>query len=162
MMKTILIIIVVLIIVIGMGVMFLSPREIGESGIDKDSAGLIVSENAIYVAEQAPSKTVSVAVARFEKPGFVVIHEDTNTAPGKILGVSGLLMAGEAKNSLQIALSRSTVDEETIYAMLHFDDGDGVFDATKDRPVLDSVAGEPVMMIIVISKDAIEPDAVNP
>ncbi len=156
------IIIFVILIAVGIGAAFFFSRETGELGVVGESTGLIVGENAIYIAEQAPSETVSVAIVRFEKPGFVVIHEDVNTAPGKILGVSGLLMAGETKDFFGIFLSRSTVDEEIIYAMLHFDDGDGIFDAIKDQPVYDSIAGEPVMMIIVISEDTTEPGAVNP
>ena len=164
--KTILILVILIVAAI-IGAAFLFPRETGEretseSGVTGESAGLIVKENAIYVAEQAPSNIVSVAVVRLEKPGFVVIHEDANSAPGKILGASGLLMAGETKDSLQIVLSRPTVDEETVYAMLHFDDGDRTFDATQDRSVFDSMTGEPVMMVVVISKGATEPGAVNP
>lgn len=153
---------VIVIIAVGIGAMFLFLRETKEPGLDGSPAGFIVGENAIYVAEQAPSKTVSVAVVRLEKPGFVVIHEDTNAAPGKILGASSLLMADETEDSLQIALSRSTVDGETVYVMLHLDDGDKVFDPTKDKPALDRIGGEPVMMIVTISRDATEPGAVNP
>ena len=91
-----------------------------------------------------------------------MVHEDVNEAPGGILGVSNLITSGETKDSLPITLSRSTLDGETIYVMLHFDNGDGVFDATKDKPVVDPIANEPMMMIVVISKDATEPDAVNP
>ena len=160
-MKTIFIL-VIFIVAVGIGAAFLFPKETGEPGAVGDPAGLIVGENAIYVAEQMPSKTVSVMVVRLEKPGFVVIHEDENAAPGKILGVSSLLMAGETKDSLQIALSRSTVDGETIYAMLHLDDGDKTFDAIKDNPALDRIGGGPVMTIVTTDKDATEPGAVNP
>ncbi len=139
-----------------------------------DSAGLIVGRNAIYVAEQSPSKTVSVAVARLEKTGFVAIYEDNAgplrrsfseaseaSKPGKILGASGILQAGDTKNLTPITLSRATADGETLYAMLHLDDGDGVFDPAKDKPALDSLGGEPVMMIFTVSMDANEPGAVN-
>lgn len=159
--KTILIFVIVIIAVV-IGAMFLSPREIRESGPDGDSAGLIIGENGIYVAEQVPSKNVSVTVVRFDKSGFVVIHEHAKGAPGKILGASSLLIAGETKDSFQIPLSRSTMDGEIVYAMLHLDDGDRLFDATKDKPVLDRIGGEPVMTIVTISKDATEPSAVNP
>lgn len=136
-----------------------SGKEFSPSG---DSSGLIVGGNAIYVAEQAPGRSFSVAVTRWEKPGFVVIHEDANGAPGKILGVSSLLPAGETKNLSPITLSRSTRDTETVYAMLHFDNGDGSFDAKNDKPALDSVGGEPVMMVSAVSQDATEPGVVNP
>ncbi len=160
--KKTLLIFVILLVAASIGTAFLFPKATRAPDVAEDAAGLMVSENGIYVAEQSPSATVSVALVRFERPGFVVIHEDMSEAPGKILGVSDLVMAGETKDPRDIALSRSTVDGETIYAMLHLDDGDGVFDATKDRPILDPVAGEPTMMIVFISKDAVEPSAVNP
>ena len=79
-----------------------------------------------------------------------------------ILGVSGLLPSGETKNTPPIALSGATKDGETLYAMLHLDDGDGAFDAAKDKPAQDKVGGEPVMMIITVSQDTTEPGAINP
>lgn len=127
-----------------------------------DSSGLIISNSAIYVAEQTPGPSVSVSIARLEEPGFVVIHEDTAGAAGKILGASSLLPAGETKNLPPIMLFRATTDGETVYAMLHLDNGDNWFDAAKDKPALDSVSGTPVMMAVTISKDAAEPGAVNP
>ncbi|OGN03300.1 MAG: hypothetical protein A2655_00520 [Candidatus Yanofskybacteria bacterium RIFCSPHIGHO2_01_FULL_43_42] len=151
-----------IIVAIGVGAVFLFLGKIDESDPAGSSAGLIVGENAIYVAEQLPSNTVLVAIVRLEKPGFAVIHEDINNAPGKMLGASSLIMSGETKDPLTIKLSRSTLDGETAYAMLHFDNGDGIFDATKDELVYDPIANEPVMMVIAISKDAIEePDMLN-
>ncbi len=194
-------IILALIVAVFVGAVFFFRGGSTKPGSTHDSAGLIVGTNAIYVAEQSPSRTVSVAVARLEKTGFVVIHEDAAgprsagsafvatsakeagfseaSAPGRILGTSGLLPAGETKNLAPIALSRATADGETLYAMLHLDDGDGVFDPAKDEPAQDSVgssgrsgseepsgsmnpkSGEPVMMIFTVSVDASEPGAVN-
>ena len=125
-----------------------------------DSSGFIVGKNAIYVAEQAPRRSISVAVVHLEQSGFAVIHEDAAGAPGKILGASGLLPTGETKNA-SIPLSRATKDGETLYAMLHLDDGDGAFDAAKDKPAKDSVGGEPVMMIVTVSVGAEEPADVS-
>lgn len=151
----------IIIAVIAGAVIFFRGRS-EESSSTNGSAGLFISNSAIYVAEQTPGPRVSVSVVRLEKPGFVLIHEDAFGAPGKILGVSNLLPRGETKNLLPIVLSRPTRDNEIIYAMLHFDNGDGKFDASNDKPALDSVGDAPVMMIITISKDAIEPGAINP
>ena len=132
-----------------------------ESGIPSDSAGLVIGTNAIYVAEQAPLKTLTVAVVRLEKPGFVVIHEDAAGAPGRILGASNALPSGETQKLAPIPLSRMTRDGETLYAMLHLDDGDLVFDALKDTPALDRVGALPVMMAVTVSAQATEPDEVS-
>ena len=161
-MKTKIALIFGIIVATGIGAMFLFLGNDDRSGSVEDSTGLIVGENAIYVAEQPPSNIVSVAIVRLQKPGFVVVHENVDEVPGKVLGVSNLISSGETKNSLSIVLSRSTLDRETIYAMLYFDNEDGIFDITKDKPVIDSVANEPMMAIVAISKDATEPGAINP
>lgn len=127
---------------------------------DSDSSGLVIGSNAIYIAEQMPGNSVEVQVARLEKPGFVVIYKDASGVPDEILGVSNFLLEGETKN-LEITLSRETVEGETIYAMLHFDDGDQVFNAASDLPALDASSSEPVMMIVSVSEDAMEPGEVN-
>ncbi len=153
-------VIIIVIFIIGIVVLFLSKNQ--GSIPSNNSSGLIISSNAIYVAEQVPGTSISVAVVRLEKPGFAVIHEDSNGVPDKILGASNLLQTGEAKNLPPIMLSRLTKDGETIFVMLHTDNGDGKFNAKEDKPALDSVGGEPVMMIVTISKDATEPGAINP
>lgn len=135
-----------------------STKEFHSPG---DSSGLIIGKNAIYVSDQAPSQTLSVAVVRLEKPGFAAVHEDASGVPGDIVGISGILPAGETKNVPLISLSRMTQDGETLYVMLHLDDGDGVFDALNDKPFFDPIGADPVMMIIIISAEATEPEAVN-
>lgn len=157
----ILIFIGVIVIVVA-GVALFLQGSTTQHDMDGNSSGLIVGKNAIYVAEQVPSKIVSVAVVHLEVPGFVVLHEDAAGLPGVILGASGFLAAGETESPTIIYLSRMTKDGETIYAMLHLDDGDGVFDAGGDRPAVDRINGEPVKMVVTVSADADEPGAVNP
>lgn len=153
--------IVAAVVIAGAGIIFF--REAKESvAPGNNSSGLIVAKSAIYVSEQKSGNTISVSIARLEKPGFAVVHEDINDKAGAILGASVLLPVGETENLSPISLSRTTTDGETVYAMLHFDDGDGKFNATKDLPAIDSVSGEPITMVVQISEDALEPGAVNP
>ena len=159
--KTLLIVGAIIVVMAG-AALFLRDSSVKPSDTDGNSSGLVVGKNAIYVAEQVPSKTVSVVVVHLEAPGFVVIHEDVVGAPGSILGRSALLAAGETKEPTLIPLLRTTKDDETIYAMLHLDDGDGIFDAGKDMPAKDSVSNEPMMMVVTVSADAIEPGVVKP
>lgn len=162
-MKTKIFFIVGVIVAVIVGAALFLRGGVKPSDTGGNSSGLVVGKNAIYVAEQVPSKIVSAAVVHLEKPGFVVIHEDAAGVPGAILGVSGLLAAGETKSPALISLSRATKDGETIYAMLHLDNGDGVFDVGGDKPAAeDRVGGEPVMMVVTVSADAVEPGAVNP
>lgn len=161
-MNTKILLIGVVIVVFVAGGAFLFRGGTTEPTPSTDSSGLIIGKNAIYVAEQSPGQSISVAVVRLEEPGFVVIHEDANGAPGKVLGASNLLPTGETKNLGPIGLSRATTDGETMYAMLHIDDGDDAFEATSDKPAKNSISEEPVMTIVTVSADAIEPGAVNP
>ena len=152
----------IIVVAITVVAFFFFSREGGE---ESDSAhnpvGLVVGESAIYVAEQAPSRALSVAVVRLEEPGFVAVHEDAAGAPGGILGRSEVLPRGETQNVEPIPLSRMTQDGETLYVILHLDDGDGVFDAAKDAPALDPVSGLPVMMIVTIGAESVEPAEVK-
>ncbi len=154
-------IILVVIVAIALSATFFFRGSSTKPSTTHDSAGFIVGRNVIYIAEQSPSRTVSVAVARLESTGFIAIHEDSADSPGKILGVSGLLPAGETKNLTPVVLSRATADGETLYATLYLDDGDGVFDSVKDTSAFDSLGGEPVMMIFTVSMDASEPATIN-
>lgn len=128
----------------------------------KDESGLVVSDNAIYVSEQMSGDSVSVQIARLKSSGFVVIFEDSEGKPGKILGTSNLIKAGEKENLPPIILSRPTKGEETIYAILYLDDGDGRFDTVNDKRIIDPIGKVPMMMVVTISKDADEAGVVNP
>ena len=158
-MKALVIAVIIAGIFIG-GSFFLAIQEAPDS-LD-DSSGLIIGKNTIYVAEQVPSRTLAVAVVRLEKPGFVIVHEDASGAPGRIMGISDIVSAGETAPLAPITLSRMTRDGETLYAMLHFDDGDSVFNTATDHPIFDNTTRvDPVMMIIAVSAEAIEPGAVS-
>ena len=140
---------------------FNTGTDTGDKNSSEDSSGLFVRNNAIYVSEQKPGETVSVSLVRLDMPGFVVVHEDNAGNPGKILGSSAVIPAGESKNPPSIQLSRELKNGETIYAMLHFDNGDGKFNSSDDKPILDKAAGEPMMMVVDVSKDAPEPGIIN-
>lgn len=151
--------VIIVAVIMGSALFFRSDRK----RIDppRSSTGLIIGANAIYVADQAPSRTIAVTVVRLFRSGFIVVHEESASVPGGILGSSGALPAGETNNPAPISLSRPTQDGETLYIMLHLDDGDGVFDVVKDKPALDPIGALPVMMIITVGAEATEPGAVS-
>jgi len=155
--------VVLLLIVAAIAVasIFLVPRIGGRSGSSDDSAGLFIGGNAIYVAEQNVDKKVLVSLVRLKRNGFVVIREDAGKAPGAVLGTSDLLPAGETRDLPPIVLSRVMIEGETLYAALYFDDGDGVFELSKDAPALDAAGGEPTMTIFTVSRNAGEPGAIS-
>lgn len=81
--------------------------------------------------------------------GYVVVHSDNGGVPGTVRGVSGLLSAGVSRE-VMIELSRASIAGETLWAMLHQDDGDGEFEFPgADTPLRDD-AGEMIMVSIPI------------
>ncbi len=135
-------------------------QDSGNVGKSDSESGLITGKNAIYVSDQPPSDKIEIGFVVLEKSGFIAIHAGENGNPAGILGVSNLIPAGETSSLQPIPLSGATQDGETLFAMLHFDDGDGVFDPSKDTPVRD-VLGEPLMMEFSIDREAAPPDAIS-
>ncbi len=108
--------------------------------------------------EQVPGKLATVTVARSYVPAWVAIHESKSGCAGTVLGVHSLIDEPEvivrAKNSgtytpelakryeglhrqrdnFDIPLSRE-VKNETVFAVMYEDNGDGRFDLTTDKPL---------------------------
>lgn len=111
------------------------------SGSDNTSAGMRAEENAVVATEQRPGNTVTISTVFLAAPGFVVIHEDEDGAPGAILGSSALLQAGESAEVV-VTLSRASKDGERLHAMLHNDtDASGAFSGAADIPVPSRLGG---------------------
>ena len=131
---------------------FPTPCDVPEGWeiIDTSTTGvpLLLGNNAIYVPDQKPGKTVTVHTAVLEDKGFAVIHQDANGMPGTILGSSRLLAAG-ASEAGDVTLSRDSRNGEALFAMLHADDGDGKFDAAKDKPLLDDQGNQITMRFMI-------------
>lgn len=113
---------------------------------------IIVGKNAIFVADQPPGSGITVGFALIERDGFVAIHEERAGTHGAVIGASALLGMGESRN-VDVSLDRRSQDGETLFAMLHADDGDGTFDAAKDLPVRDA-EGRIIVMPFMIDRDA--------
>jgi len=98
-----------------------------------------VSTNSATVSAQQAAESVTVDKVSLAESGYVVIHEETAGAPAKVVGASNLLQAGEYDN-LSIKLSRVAKSGEGLYAMLHSDDGDGVYGfPDEDFPIKDQL-----------------------
>lgn len=146
-------------VIVGVITFFSTKNEKSDS--PSDLAGFAVGNNSIYIAEQEPGASILVSVVRLEKPGFIVIHEDNVSEPGRILSVSNLIVAEEAKDLQLTSLSRSTIDGETLHAMLHIDNEDSTFNVEEDKPATDLTSGMPITMIFMIDKDAAKPGEIN-
>ncbi len=120
---------------------------------------LLVGKNTIYVSNMKPDTKVSVAFVIFEYGGYVIIYNDSEDGSGSIIGNSTLLPQGKSRE-FDIALSRESVNGEAPYAMLHFDNGDGVFNPPEDPPIQDD-KGNIMSMRFHVFSDATELGAIS-
>lgn len=134
-------------------------KQVPISDSGDEAAPLLVGNNAIYVSDVKPAASVKVGFATLAGGGYVVIHEDGEGKPGAILGSSDILPQGESRN-FEATLSRESVDAETLYAMLHSDNGDGTFNPSDDPPIKDD-QGNIILMKFQVSNSAEEAGAVS-
>lgn len=93
------------------------------------------SSNAISVDEQPAGSSVTVNMATFGVPGWVVIHEDKDGALGNIIGAARFdpgIHLGE------VPLLRNTVSGGMYHAVLYTDDGDREFNQATDAIIKDA------------------------
>ena len=155
--KTIWIIVAILVVVSGWYYARMKSTVITPSNEKEESMNgvvlydsTIVSENAIMANNQAPGVSVKVSFVSFAKGGYIVIHEEKDSAPGSVLGNVGHLLPGESRD-MEVMLSRPSVDKENLFAMLHQDNGDGVFNLSDDAPIKDD-EGNIMMVKFMIDK----------
>ena len=158
--------IIIALLLVGLGVFFFYQPSTEEEATP-ESTLLRVGENAIFVADQMPAETVMISFVDLAEVGWVVIHENNEGKPGIIMGNSDFLSSDETRD-FSINLIRASVDSEQLFAMLHKDNGDGIFNAAEDTPVIDvddtpviEEEGKVMFMKFFISVDAEEPSAVN-
>lgn len=87
------------------------------------------------VLRATPNSTTEVTISgTLVKSGFVTIHQAMGTAPGEIVGTSGLIGAGTFSDVV-IHLTKPMEYAGPYVALLHVDNGDGVFVVKDDMPV---------------------------
>lgn len=117
------------------------------------AGAMLAGSNTIFMNPQMPGSEIQVTTVMLQQPGYVVIHRDNNGEPGEVIGHSALL--GTDVVDARVELNEAVVDGDQLYAMLHSDDGDGVYEfPDADEPIVDETTGEPVMMLFTISADA--------
>lgn len=103
-------------------------------------------KNRVVVSDQQAGSSVIIDEVGLQDPGYVVIHENANGQPGKIVAQSGLISAG---NKQDLIIRYSVTPGTTYFAMLHSDNGDGKFNSTTDLPI-PSAQTTPVMMMFSV------------
>lgn len=129
----------------------IAPGEPAPGTPGGPATGTRVRGNVILAQEQKPGRSVKIQVLYNDAPAFIVVREQDQLGP--TLGTSAVLSAGENSNVI-IDLSRESKDGESLYATVHVDDGNGIFDRN-DKPML-GADGDEVFIQIPINKDAVE------
>lgn len=93
-----------------------------------------VIKNSIEVKDQKTGDEAMIDAVSIERKGYVVVHEDDNGKVGKTVGHSDILNAGETKS---VGVKMKIHAGLSHWAMLHADNGDGIFDEKQDLPLKD-------------------------
>ena len=116
---------------------------------------------SVTVADQTadPANEVVVAAVVSAGRGFIVIHEAAAGSPGPVIGNASV--SNGTSSDVKVTLDRDAVDGETLYAMLHTDDGavgTYEFDGMNglDAPVMDGM-GNVITPSFVVSTNIVIP-----
>ena len=93
-----------------------------------------VTGSSVTVGAQTGEQSVRVT-AEVKQPSFITVHQALGEAPGPVIGVSGLLAPGSYA-PLSIALPVPIVPTNDYFILMFLDDGDGVFEAGVDLPIM--------------------------
>lgn len=95
--------------------------------------------NRVIVSDQFPGNVVFVSSVQLANGGWVVIHKDNAGRPGAVIGTA---WSDAGINPVKVTLTEKTLDGGVYYAMLHADNGDKKFDATKDVALKNDLGNE--------------------
>lgn len=93
----------------------------------------ITGSSILALPPKSPEKVL--VGTEVKQNGFVTVHMSHGGAPGPIVGVSHLLTPGSYPN-LEIVLDEPINDIDSYIVLLMVDDGDGVYEAGIDLPVM--------------------------
>ena len=118
-------------------------------GIDMGDAVDTVGDDAsysIHAANQTSNgKTVMVPEIYLKDKGYLTIHADANGAPGPVLGVTGILSAGEHED-VKVKLDKPLSETADVWPMIHVEDNNNT---TYDFPNGDQPAKVDDKVIVV-------------
>jgi len=131
--------VIVIIVLIVIGIMVFGNKKSAPTTTDNttpttDNTG-IVSVNRVVMSDQYPGNVVYLSSVQLAAPGWVVINKDNAGQPGAVIGETYF---DSGINPGKVTLTEPIIEGGTYYAVLHTDDGDKKFDATKDIPLKDA------------------------
>ena len=108
---------------------------------------LLIGDNAIYVENQQAKNEVEIKTVQLKDSGYVVIFDNNDGVPGSIIGASTLINSGESSN-IVAKLDEPLANEGVYYAILHRDNGDGIFNPNDDTAIVDKDSNIVLMTFI--------------
>lgn len=118
-----------------------------------------LASDAVYAADQRPGRTVVVGVVNLSVDGYVVVYRENDGKPGKLIGRSALLKAGE-HTKVSLTLDEQVMDDDWLVVALWRDDGDQSYDAAKDTAIHDGT-GADIWMVTHVDANAPDPTTVQ-
>lgn len=94
----------------------------------------VVTADTLTVDDQKEGTTVRIERVSMKQAGYIVVHKDFMGTPFDVLGVSEYLAAGEHED-VEVTLLAESKEGDTMIALIHADNGDGVFTPADDTSV---------------------------
>lgn len=125
-----------------------------EAPADEEDATPAAASQPAIAASAQPANIAAVTIDQAVLPagGYIVIHENEEQQPGAVVGHSDYLDPA-AYTNFTVLLDRDTQAGETLYAMLHTDDGNQTYDFPGPDAPLRNDTG-----LVVITSFTIEED----
>lgn len=151
---TIIFVIVILVIIAGFFVFNSFLKKNIESGVEQTE---VVKEIApeIVVPKQAGGTNVFIESVTLNSNGYVVVHKDKDGDLGDIIGVSKLLLPGTTDNFL-MNINEEVTEGDSLFAVVHLDDGDGVFGASLDAPATDADGNKVMVGFPIVNEGSLD------
>ncbi len=108
------------------------------------------SQNYFSLPKQNPSSSVQIESVTLTEPGFIVVHHFGPNGIGQVVGISPLQNSGTTVG-ITIFLRSVSRPQDTYYVGLYHDNGNGVFSANDDIPVIDVLTGTHVSTLFTIN-----------
>ncbi len=100
------------------------------------------------VMAKAGDKELVVDKAYLSSKGYIVVHEAKDGKPGPVIGNSELVEG--SVEGVSIMLKRALKEGETVFVMLHKDDGDGEYEFPGDDAPVKTADGKVVVKKVMV------------
>lgn len=92
--------------------------------------------NTIVANDQPLGDSAIIAEVALAQDGYVVLHKSRNGLPMDIIGISEVLVSG-IYSDVAVEYSADVSPDEEVIALIHEDNGDGIFSPADDISALD-------------------------